>query len=327
MQNKFLWKKARVIDSSLQGENWPEKLTLAQIAKLLFPDSDDKRKLLLSFMNEQVEDGGLEFNDIRVSPKWHSSNVSLSIVGDNALYASIREDSRKSREMDLLKMHEPVFGWVEGLKGTELNNPIKLEQHLCGCNSECTIEKSYRNGLPKRWRVEGVHDDGLKISFSCTSEPLISANQCRDFLGSVNQHIPVDSTLNGWGGDLKLQFQVGGNEIEDQAATEPVSAKVIQPNNNEFALSGLLHKPNGEDDWFEVIDVMTKAFYLEHGVRPTKAQAWTQLCTNPPTGYGIKPDDGNKELTMTGFIKALNKRSFDRRWAKYTAKSNPFKPN
>jgi len=314
MLNKFLWKRARVIDSSLQGENWPEKLTLAQIAKQLFPDSDDQRKLLLSFMNEQVEDGGLEFNDVRVSPKWHSSNVSLSIVGDNALYASIREDSRKSREMDLLKMHEPVFGWVEGLKGTELNNPIKLEKHLCGCNSECTIEKSYRNGLPKRWRVEGVHDDGLKISFSCESEPLISANQCRDFLGSVNQYIPVDSTLNGWGGDLKLQFQVGGNEIEGQAVTEPVSANSklnVEPGNNEKRMKILKawyltlctkHKENREFIMAEINNLTNTEIKNElKNITPQDEKyLWTikqsdrWIMDNGSTVWGFKKTQGGK---------------------------------
>jgi len=112
-----------------------------------------------------------------------------------------------------------------------------------------------------------------------------------------------------------------------QEATEPESAKVIQPNNNEFAFSGLLHIPSGVDDWFEVIDVMTKAFYDKNNVMPTKAKAWAELCTNTPIGYGISSDDNNLSLTMPGVIKLLNKRSFDRRWTKYTAKSNPFKPN
>jgi len=115
--------------------------------------------------------------------------------------------------------------------------------------------------------------------------------------------------------------------VVSQEATEPASVKVNQVNRNDYAFSELLHKPSDVDDWFEIIDTMTKAFFLKYGAMPTKAQAWTQLCTNPPIGYGIKPDDGNQPLTMTGVIKPFNNRSFNRRWAKYTAESNPFKPN
>lgn len=108
--------------------------------------------------------------------------------------------------------------------------------------------------------------------------------------------------------------------------TEQVSAKAIKPNRNEFEFSGLLHVPPGNDDWFEVIDIMTKAFYLEHKAMPTKAQARTQLWTSPPKDYGVTVDENNC-LKISGVIKPFNTRSFGRRWNKYTAKSNPFKPN
>lgn len=124
-----------------------------------------------------------------------------------------------------------------------------------------------------------------------------------------------------WPGYVLSQTEaVADDGAGNQAATEPASA-------NEFEFSELLHKPSHKDDWFEVIDDMTKAFYREHNEMPTVAQAWTQLCQNPPHCHGIKPDDDETSLTMPGAGRPLTKRSFRRRWVKYTAESSPFKPN
>ena len=104
------------------------------------------------------------------------------------------------------------------------------------------------------------------------------------------------------------------------AGTEP---KLLNQFDNEFKFSGLLNMPRGKDDWFEVIDAMTKDYYLQlNNSMPTKAQAWARLCENPPTGYGITANKDNLSITMIGIVKPFNKRSFDRRWAKYTAKSS-----
>lgn len=161
----------------------------------------------------------------------------------------------------------------------------------------------------------------------------VSAQDFADFLKQVERQ-PSECILEWFAAFgvawpiYELQAEaVADDGAGSQEATEPASAKVIQVNSNEFEFSGLLHKPSDIDDWFEAIDVMTKAFYNLHNAMPTKAQAWTQLSANPPIGYGIESASDNLSLTMTGVIKAFNKRSFNRRWAKYTAKSNPFKPN
>ncbi len=102
-----------------------------------------------------------------------------------------------------------------------------------------------------------------------------------------------------------------------------IESKQLNQSDNDFKFSELLNMPNGKDDWFEVIDAMTKDYYLElNNLMPTKAQAWVRLCENPPTGYGITASKDNLSITMIGIVKPFNKRSFDRRWAKYTAKSN-----
>lgn len=113
---------------------------------------------------------------------------------------------------------------------------------------------------------------------------------------------------------------VGDAETGNHAGTEP---KLLNQFDNDFKFSGLLNMPRGKDDWFEVIDAMTKDYYLQlNNSMPTEAQAWVRLCENPPTGYGITANKDNLSITMIGIVKPFNKRSFDRRWAKYTAKSS-----
>ena len=114
-------------------------------------------------------------------------------------------------------------------------------------------------------------------------------------------------------------------DIGNHAGTE---TKLLNQFDNEFKFSGLLKKPSGVDDWFEVIDAMTKDYYLQLGnSMPTKAQAWVRLCEKPPTGYGITANKDNMSLTMIGIVKPFSKRSFDRRWSTYTAKSNHIETN
>ena len=117
-----------------------------------------------------------------------------------------------------------------------------------------------------------------------------------------------------WNGCPQKTEAVGDAGAGSDTAREPTGAK-SKANNNEFSFSGLLHIHSGVDDWFEVIDVMTKAFYIKNNAMPTKAQAWAELCTNTPTGYGIKSNI-NQSLIMPGITKEFNKRSFDRRWTK-----------
>lgn len=69
-----------------------------------------------------------------------------------------------------------------------------------------------------------------------------------------------------------------------QADTKPTPLKQA---NNDVKFSGLLNIPQKIDDWFEVIDNMTTAFYSESNAKPTKAQAWVNLWASPPEGYKI----------------------------------------
>lgn len=167
---------------------------------------------------------------------------------------------------------------------------------------------------PSFWPAmpEGMDMTGYEINNHC----LVSWDEARKYLSEQTAcGFPI---IPPWG-EPKAEA-VGNSGKGNQAATEPASA-------NEFEFSELLHKPSHKDDWFEVIDDMTKAFYREHNEMPTEAQAWTQLCQNPPHCYGIRPDDDETSLTMPGAGRPLTKRSFRRRWVKYTAKLSPFKPN
>ncbi len=95
-----------------------------------------------------------------------------------------------------------------------------------------------------------------------------------------------------------------------------------KPNNNELALSGLLNEPANKDDWFEVIDEMTKEFYINNqNTMPSKVQARAALWKDSPK-HGITVN--GEDLKMIGVTKPLNPRSFNRRWNEYT---NQIKPN
>lgn len=114
---------------------------------------------------------------------------------------------------------------------------------------------------------------------------------------------------------------VGSDGMGSQTDTEPASTKVIQANNNDVKFSGLLNIPKRINDWFQVIDDMTKDFYGQYKRIPNELQAWGQLWASPPDGYEIttSKDRGEDCLKMPG-VSNLSKKSFNDRWRKYTAK-------
>lgn len=106
------------------------------------------------------------------------------------------------------------------------------------------------------------------------------------------------------------------------AVTEPASVNDIKPTTNEVEFSGLLNIPSKKDDWFEVIDEMTKNYFNEHRTMPTKAKAWAALWTNPPDDYKITTheDKNDSYLTMPATKKPLSRTNFMDRWENYTEK-------
>jgi hypothetical protein len=134
---------------------------------------------------------------------------------------------------------------------------------------------------------------------------------------------PVDSeNLQGLSvGDLENQPTDSNNHV----------IKNNKVNNNDFEPSGLLNTPKKQDDWFEVIDKMTKKFHEKYGAIPTSTQAFDSLCNTPLAGYTIKVSDeikikknGGKNsvvyLNMSG--KKLSRDAFMQRWLKrYTKQS------
>lgn len=93
--------------------------------------------------------------------------------------------------------------------------------------------------------------------------------------------------------------------------------------NNDFEFSGLLKIPAKKDDWFQVIDDMTLAFYNKYGKRPNEVQAWGQLWTSPPDGYAVTTgkDKGEDCLFMPS-VKSLSRSAFKKRWNDYTANND-----
>lgn len=200
MSDKFSWIRAKEVDNSLEGENWPQVLCVEQIANLHFTRDKVHHKILLRSLLDAVERGHLEFDDIGVICSWNrNSYVSVGFAGGLSLSGiEIMEMSRQSRDIEVINAHQPACGWKALLKGIKQGEIKNLEQHPCGCEIDCKIEKIYLNGLPNRWRIEGVHPNGLKIDFSCTATPLITAAQYRDFCAEYGVPDSDDSLISAW---------------------------------------------------------------------------------------------------------------------------------
>ncbi|MDI1292661.1 MAG: hypothetical protein PSV18_07935 [Methylobacter sp.] len=116
----------------------------------------------------------------------------------------------------------------------------------------------------------------------------------------------------------------GKNGAGSQAVTEPASTKPMQTNGNDFEFSGLLNIPAKIDDWFTVIDDMTRTFHKDNERVPNEPQAWAQLWTSPPSGYGITIR--GVCLGMPG-VNPLSRGAFKKRWKSYTTKKTPISPD
>jgi hypothetical protein len=80
-------------------------------------------------------------------------------------------------------------------------------------------------------------------------------------------------------------------------------------------------RPRRKNAWYEVIEESTSKFVETHGHCPNEAQAWAQLCENPPDGYGIRTGDDRGEDAILMGDKPLSRSAFAKRWERYT-KSN-----
>ncbi|MFI3219563.1 MAG: hypothetical protein QX189_10650 [Methylococcales bacterium] len=241
MACEFKWQKACQIDNSLpMAENWVEKLTLRQIANLRFPDPKDgsDKKALLMVLDNRVENGSLEFDDVEIFSEWHFPDVTVifpSCGYDDKFMGSIRQREREYIANRFLAAHKPTCGWVIALKEVKQGDSITLKQHPCQCHCTCELIKSFHNGLPRKWEVTGEHEvteehkNGLKVNFSCKAIPIITAKQCYDLLALIKLPAPTDSILSGWWESLELEGNNGAGIIEGniEANNEQVSIPSI----------------------------------------------------------------------------------------------------
>ncbi len=162
------------------------------------------------------------------------------------------------------------------------------------------------------WVVVGGHEAYWNIE--------ITRDDFLDWLKIKGEPLPKDCLLANWWKGLELKTEaeaVGDAGIGNHAGTEP---KPLNQNSNNSDFSGLLNNPSKKDDWFLVIDDMTRGFHAKFGKIPNETQAWGALWKNPPEGYEITTgkDRGDDCLIMPG-ITNLSKRAFNERWKKYTA--------
>ncbi|TRX02983.1 hypothetical protein [Candidatus Methylobacter oryzae] len=140
----------------------------------------------------------------------------------------------------------------------------------------------------------------------------------------LKEELSVIAAPSGWGSQKTANYddQLFPDMVVDGACNrndvEPANTKNIQLNSNDIEFSGLLNIPKKIDDWFEVIDAMTKDFFNKNGTIPTKAQAWSKLWASPPDGYGITTGKDRGENCLKMAELTLTKINFNGRWKSYT---------
>lgn len=174
----------------------------------------------------------------------------------------------------------------------ELRNPVNFPIHFC--------EQSHPTGFLK--------DSLLGFSFGELNRLL------EDYI-SGNPESKIAQLL----GKITESETVGDDSAGRQDGAEPAGIKSIEPSRNDFEWSGLLKIPNNAGNWGFAIDDMTRNFYQKNSRLPNKAEAWGQLCTNPPHGYSITVGT-DKRLYMPA-ADPLTKRAFNDRWKRYTEKT------
>jgi hypothetical protein len=129
-----------------------------------------------------------------------------------------------------------------------------------------------------------------------------------------------DSTISSIKNALKTLSELTGKTISIDCK-EPVANVGMVQNSNNSDFSGLLNTPSRIDDWFTVIDDMTRDFYAKFAKIPNDPQAWGALWTSPPEGYEITTGKSRDEdcLIMQG-VNSLCKTAFSKRWKNYTNK-------
>lgn len=317
MSDKFSWLRAKDIDKSLEGENWPQALSPVQIANLHFTNNKDNRKILLRSLRDAIESCHLEFDDIGVICSWNSTPyVSVSYAG----YLSSSNETilaifRQSRESELVKTHQPACGWGALLKGIKPGESPRLEQHVCGCEIECKIENVYHNGLPKCWRVEGIHPDGMKIDFSCTANPLLTASQYQDFCAKYGIPTSDDLLINAWGkSSLSLRGRI--IRINEPPITETDEQEATN-NLREVSTAKQRKKPERRQD------NLTKAILAaceSFGKKPPFEELW-KFFQDDKDESGFIADYTNTHLTWRntkGELKDTQKESVANRLSRLT---------
>jgi len=132
--------------------------------------------------------------------------------------------------------------------------------------------------------------------YSCYSHDCtIHKDNFKLYLQNITDGIP--EKLKGWFGIINIEE---GDVVKQNRTAE-------------------WKEPKSKDGWYDVIWDMVENFKKETGRIPNQTQAWSQLCTNPPYGYGyeLSMDKGEPCLKMHG-VKPLSLSAFKKRWDGYT---------
>ena len=199
----------------------------------------------------------------------------------------------------LLQIQKNVFHstMLESDQITNTNKQLTLEYYAAMFNHFSNLDKEIKcSSLTLR--------DNKGIKVTCSLSHAFMSSKYNGFLSLL---------------DAKKYLYLYGILSDDNKPQAEALADDVADNTGKN--TNLLKAPARQDDWFELINDMTTAFYNDFGELPNQAQAWGRLCTSPPSGYTVttgKDKGGEDCLKMPG-TKPLPKNAFYKRWNKYTA--------
>lgn len=227
-------------------------------------------------------------------------------------------------------MREVVFnGWGQWFD-TDIYGSITYElgsdyDFVGTLAMSCDDEIRYDNGFityKQLTRLYPCPDSDPKCHFQ-QLKACFRNGECSDYAGfnSECEHsLPItqaDSPTFLINKDKEFHINIKPR-LENPSEIPVKETQPINQNSNSLDFSGLLNNLIKKDDWFCVIDDMTRAFHTEFGKIPNETQAWGALWTNPPEGYEITTGNvkGRDFLFMPGT--KLSRSSFTKRWGTYT---------
>jgi hypothetical protein len=199
VSNALEWHKAKHL-LNLDGDDWPESLTIPDIATLHFPDDKLSADALHKMLDNALDTGAIKPSGI-VTEKPIKGMQIVSLNGNNNVGQIIRDSYRPTA---------PPQGWKDFFAPCEID---KLTSEAFGSALyKGKLKARFKNGWPKEWQLI----------------PLMDAQESHHYIGRLTisnssyaawpdkPALPEGSLLKAWLGKAEI--------MQDVKLTEPAGA-------------------------------------------------------------------------------------------------------